>query len=468
MAVILLTNPPCSLSERYGALAAAGSTLPQLGLASLAAVLRQDGHRVTVCDCSAAGVSLEDLARLAQRVRPDVLGVSAVTFTVARAAEAARTVKRALPGVVAVLGGPHATALPEETLAAFPEFDLIVRGEGEETIKDLLSALAAGRNAEAVEGLALRKDGKVLRTPDRAPVSRLDALPFPAWDLLPGFPRRYRPALFRYRRLPAAHAVTSRGCPHACVFCDCAVFGRKVRAHSAQYMAAYAEHLSRSFAVREIAFEDDQFLFSKTRAEEFCRRLLQKNPGLLFSANCRADAVDDLALLRLLRRAGFRQVSLGVESGDPDVLSRSGKGLALPAVAQAVGLLRRADIEARGFFVLGLPGETEKSLEATRRFIKKTPFSDINVFLCTPFPGSALYAELRAQGAPLPEFSAMNTVSPAFLPEGMTAQRLARARAKLLREFYCRPGTAAAHAARLAASPGALLRAAQTATALLK
>src|SRR3990172_4234056 len=209
-----------SLEERYGKFAEAGSTMPSLGLLSLASVARKAGIDAHIVEAAgrnlSIGATLDELAG----IKPDLVGITATTLSIFNANETARAVHKMDPGTVTVVGGPHVSAVPEETLARFPDFDMAVLGEGEETLVELLRALSDGRDLSTVAGLAIRADGGVKVTGHRAMIKDLDSLPFPAWDLLTDFPGAFRPAPFRYRKLPAATLVTSRGCPNRCIFCD--------------------------------------------------------------------------------------------------------------------------------------------------------------------------------------------------------------------------------------------------------
>ncbi|MBU2490384.1 MAG: B12-binding domain-containing radical SAM protein [Proteobacteria bacterium] len=453
MASVFLATPPASLGERYGALASAGARLPSLGLLCVAAVLARAGHGVKIVDAAAAGLSMDQVVARARKFAPDVAGVSATTAFAARAGEMAGKIQAAVPGVRTALGGPHASACPEKVLEENPALDFAVFGEGEETFLDLVETLAAGRGPAGVPGLAFR-DGPAIRKNAPRPLIRdLDALPFPAWELLPGFPKAFRPAAFKFRRLPAAHAVTSRGCPHGCVFCDRSVFGRRTRFHSPGWVLEMVERLSGRFGVRELALEDDRFLADPGRAAAICEGLLSRGRRLSFSVAARADQMDDPALLSLLARAGCWQVSLGVESGDPEVLARTCKGISLDQVRGAAARAKKAGLSVKGYFILGLPGETLATLARTLDFACELPLDDASAFFLTPFPGTEIFAEADRWGTLDPDFSRMNELWPVFTPHGLSRQELSRAARRFAARFYLRPRVVAGYARRAAANP---------------
>ncbi len=450
---IFLATPPATLGERYGALAPAGARLPSLGLLSVAGVLAREGFRVEIADAAASGQSREEVLARARDFAPDVVGLSAVTAFAGRAGELAAGLKALLPGVRVALGGPHASACPERTLTDHPALDFAVIGEGEETFPDLVRALAAGRAPALVPGLAFRENGRIALSAPRPLIRDLNSLPLPAWELLPGFPGAFRPAAFKFRRLPAAHAVTSRGCPHGCVFCDRSVFGRRTRFHSPGWVLDLVDRLAGRFGVREIALEDDRFLADPDRAAAVCEGLLARNRPVSFSIAARADQMDDPALLALLARAGCWHVSLGVESGDPEILARTGKGITLDQARAAAERASRAGLAVKGFFILGLAGETPETLERTIRFACELPLSDASAFFLTPFPGTQIHAEAERWGTLDPDVSRMNELSPVFVPHGLTPRDLTRAARRFAARFYLRPRIVAGYARRMAENP---------------
>lgn len=454
MARIFLATPPHPAALRYGPLAAAGSNLPSLGILSLASVCEAAGHRVALADAVAEGLGKEEVIARVAAFSPDVLGLSATTPVMAGAGSLALAIRRRFPGLFIVLGGPHATALPDETLSAFPAFDAVVMGEGEAAFLDLVSALASKRPFSGVPGLAIRVGGAISRTVSRPAISDLDSLPFPAWHLLPGFPGAFRPAVFNCRKSPSAHCVTSRGCNGACTFCDRSVFGRTPRFHSAFYMADLAEMLALRHGVRELVFEDDQFLADPERIEAFCRNLLNRRLKLVWSAGARAGAVKDEGLLNLMKRAGCWRLSFGLESADEEVLKRACKGISPSVMRWAVTLTRKAGMEAKGFFILGLPGETEISMERTISFAQSLPLSDCAVFFATPFPGTALFD----RKGPLSDFSSMNLLTPHPFEGGPGRDALMSAQRRFARAFYLRRASIIRYLGRAVKSPGGALR----------
>jgi len=464
---ILFATPPVSREACYGDLKDAGSAAPALGLLMLAARARELGHEVGVLDGVAMQLDADAFhARLAA-FAPEVLALSATTFTVAAAGAVAAEVKRQRSATLILIGGPHVSAVPAETMGRFAVFDVAVIGEGEATLAELLAALGDGRPLTAVAGLVVRESGGLQSTAPRAPIANLDTLPLPAWEVLDGFPQRYAPAPFKVRQLPAASLVSSRGCPNRCLFCDRSVFGDFCRFHSAESVVAMVRHLHERFGVREICFEDDTFVTHRPRLVEICTRLIDLNLDVTWNCLARVNQVT-AENLALMRRAGCWQVSFGIESGSQQVLDLIGKNATLAQIREAVAMTRANGLRAKGFFILGHPGETRETLRETIDFALELPLNDISVSLMTPFPGTELHRRAAEFGTMNPDWARMNLLTPAFIPHGLMADDLLAAQRELLRRFYLRPRAFADYAGRLLRQPSLALPLLRGGLALLR
>ncbi len=257
---IVLVNPPYlfwSPGKNY--LRPFIGTLAPLGLLSLAAVLREKKYTVKIIEGTAPHLPLEHIVDAVVREEPAFVGFSCTTASVDNGARIAQAVKQRRPGIRTLVGGPHVTALPEETLRRCRGFDYGIVGEGETALPELLAALDAGETPENIENAVFRQGESARANPRRRLLENLDLLPFPAYDLLPGFPRQYTPALFNYVNGPAASLVSSRGCPQRCTFCDRSVFGTRYRCLSEDYLLDLISYLKKQFGVRHLVFVDDQF-----------------------------------------------------------------------------------------------------------------------------------------------------------------------------------------------------------------
>lgn len=443
------------MAARYGGLSHAGSLLPPLNVALLAAVAREAGHTVSLLDCEAQLWSPEESAKRILELTPDLVGVTATTTSVVPAGKLLGLIRQGHAGVRTCIGGVHVSCAAEETLDRFPALDTCVVGEGERTLLELASAIEHGGDLGRVAGLVFRRGDSYVRTAPRPYLTseELDRLPWPAWDLLPDLARTYRPALHSFRRLPCSSLITSRGCPGRCTFCDRTVFGNRIRGFSAGYLLGMVRHLVERYGIREIIIHDDNFLTMRKRLIEFCERLIDTGPRVAWSCNGRVDMVTP-EILALMRRAGCLHIAYGIESGSQAILDVVDKGVTLEQIRKAVAWTREAGIEPRGYFLIGVPGETRETLAATHDFLMTLPLSDIQMSLFTPHPGTELTSKLRASGKFSPDWERDGGWHVTYVPDGLTAADLAETQKRCLHDFYLRPRTVLRYANRFAWSPG--------------
>jgi radical SAM superfamily enzyme YgiQ (UPF0313 family) len=440
------------MEERYGSLAGAGSSLPSLGILFLAAMTRQHGFPTVLVDAAATNLGPESLLTCVKNERPDVLGLSATTFSIYHAAAFASRVRELLPDIKVIIGGPHVSAAPVETMQRFPEFDVAVIGEGEETIIELLKALDSSSPLETISGIVLRCEGNIVTTGRRDFLTNLDQLPYPAWDILDGFPDRYPPATFKVKKLPAASLVTSRGCPNRCIFCDRSVFGSNCHAFSAEYVVGMIRHLVEQFGIRELSFEDDTFITFKKRLVAICQGIIDLGLDISWTCLGRVNSID-ADILALMKKAGCWQISFGIESGSQEILTAIHKNVTLEQIQRAVNLCHEAGIFSKGFFIVGHPGETRETLKMSLDFALQLPLDDISVTMLTPFPGTEIYERAAEFGTFDSDWSRMNLLNTVFIPHGLTHEILEQYQRDILKQFYLRPRIIIGYLRRLAANP---------------
>lgn len=459
---VLLLAPPTTGEERYGELAVAGSYLPPLGLAYLAAAVRHR-HEVRILDAEVLGMSRHEVIDEVLRWGPDVLGVTVVTPALAAAVDICGAVKARLPETHVVVGGPYPSACPLEALSC-EAVDSVVVGEGERTFDDLLSRLESGRPFDDVAGVAFRRAGKPVLGAARERVEALDDLPWPARDLLPM--ERYRPSPLHYRVLPAFSVVCGRGCPWRCTFCSCAkVFRGRFTVRSPAHVAAEVRALVEERGAKEVLFWDDTFGLTRDWTLELCERLAPLRIG--WSAWMRVDLVEG-DVMKAMARAGCWHVSYGVESGNQRVLDGIRKGFRLAQVKEAFRLTRDAGMEARGTFILGMPGDTWDTMMETIQLAIDVRADYAQFQYLTPYPGTELWDSLATLGVRLTEDPAKHTIwFPVFVPHGVTEAQLREAHRLAHRRFYLRPRYVLERLARLR-SPRDLARYARGALAVLR
>ena len=436
---VVLINPPISQMDRYGKLAPLGNHLPNLGLAYLAAYLRQNGVTVSILDAAALGYSIEKTARMTAEKLPLIAGLTATTMSVGRAAALASKIKQYSPDTMIVLGGPHITGAPVETMETYRSIDYGVLGEGELTVQELFQKLKAGEPPEEVDGLIFRHKGKLVRTRPRALIPDLDRLPMPAWDLLPDLAVHYRPSPQSILRLPSSILCTSRGCPYRCAFCDRSVFGNVYRGHSPQRIYDMMALLSTGYGIRDISFHDEMFFVSEKNLVELCQLIRRNDLDITWSCQTRANLTPSDFSLRLMKEAGCWQLQFGLESGSNEMLRRMQKDLSVEDYQQAIARTSAAGIRTKAFIMLGYPGETEDTLAETEKFVLESDLNDIMIGFFTPYPGIEARQDLERHGTIVGGYEKQSAHFVSFVPNGLSQDALVKARNHIYRRFYLRP-----------------------------
>ncbi|MGV8081311.1 MAG: B12-binding domain-containing radical SAM protein [Syntrophales bacterium] len=419
-------------------MAAVANRMAPLGLLSIAAWLEREGHEVSVLDCLGPGAvpDGEANARTILAFRPDMVGFSTTTSSFLDGHALAIRLKEADPRIRTVFGGVHVSAIGGALLERFGAIDYLCPGEGEVT----LAALAGGEDPAGIDGLIRRDGERVVAGEDRKALEDLDRLPFPAYHLLRGFPRGYNLPLFSYIRTPGATMVTSRGCPYRCSYCDRSVFRQSYRVNSPEYIHEHLRYLRRDFGVRHVNIYDDLFTAHRPRIAELCRLLRSRPLGIQFNCAVRAGHTDR-ELLGMLREAGCLMVSVGVESGEPELLARHKAGVTLEEIRETVALIRESGLRVKGLFMMGLPGETEESIRKTSDFCLSLRLDDMNMAKFTPFPGAPVWGGIRAEGTFEEDWPLMNCLNFVFVPRGIASRdRLDELYNRHVKRFYTDPG----------------------------
>lgn len=409
--------------------------MPPTGICSIAAYLQQRGVETVILDAYARPRSTDDMLAVALAHEPDVVGFSVTTSSFLDAYDIASGLKARQPELPLIFGGVHVSAMGEALLRRFPMVDFGATGEGEETMTELLEG---GMDApDRVPGLLYRDGGEVLYTGDRKTLVDLDALPFPAYEKLPGFPRAYHLAIFNYGKAPSTSTVTSRGCRYKCSYCDRSVYKSTFRYNSAEYIYEHVRHLRERFGIRHVTFYDDLFTYKRERVVELCTRLIDKPLGVTFACDVRVNHIDQ-ELARLLKGAGCFQVAFGIESGDPEILKSHRRDPRVERVREVATLLRETGVKVKGLFMMGLPGEDEAAIRRTMDLAISLPLDEVNVSKFTPFPGAPLFEEVRKLGTFNEDWRRMNCMNFVFVPEGMTEERLEMLYSEFIVRFYNR------------------------------
>jgi radical SAM superfamily enzyme YgiQ (UPF0313 family) len=498
---ILFVNPPAPdggiwirSQHRVGRRSREGMIWPQVGLAQMAALFPD--LRVEVVDAIPSGMDWETFERLLEEKRPRYY-VTQVTAPTLRNDMYGAFLARSM-GARTIAFGTHVTPVPRQTMRPFPSLDFVLRGEPELTLRELVDTLErespeplptgsdtqklwpdvdpafaarlerlfaetdpdwqpawARPGAEAtrlgrIKGLVWRQRGEVVVNPDRPLIRNLDDLPLPRHDLLPL--KKYRAPMVRG---PYSFAVTSRGCPANCRFCIKHVsYGRSVRFRSPENILAELEYLV-DLGVRSVHMYADLFTVSRNQVMGLCELILERELPLRWTCNSRVDFVD-AEMLDLMGRAGCWMISWGIESGSERILRRCKKGIKPEQVEQALRWAKDAGILNWGYFIIGLPGETEESIRETIRFSKRLPLDLALFHIAAPHPGSPFFFEVVEKGWFRPgtqwEQVDMDRSTVLDYPE-LRAEELERWAQRAFREWALRPGPMLTYLRMLLKSP---------------
>jgi radical SAM superfamily enzyme YgiQ (UPF0313 family) len=447
---ILFVYPPISVSERYGKkVSEVGGNLPPLGVAYLAAYAREKGYTVGLIDAVVDDYTVASLVHKVLEIKPRVVGISALTPNYFRALRFAKELRKKNKDIMIILGGPHATIMPIECMKTRC-FDMLVYGEGELTIVEVLSCFKKNNwdkdkfleDYEAlgsINGVVYRdSDRNIKITAQRERIADLDELPMPAWDLLPM--HKYLPMANQYKRKPVANLIVIRGCPFNCSFCSSSqFFGRKVRSMSPGRVMELIVHLKKKYGAKEISFWDDMLTINKPWLHKLCDLMIKARLNMTWTCLARVDSVD-YELLAHMKKAGCWNIFFGFESGSQELLDNIGKGITIEQIEKANALCKKIGIEVRASFMLALPGETPELGRKTIEFAKKLNSDYTQFSITTPYPGTRLYAEAKKYGSLKKSFSEYHGWKAVFVPFGYkNAKQIEDLEKQAMREYYMRP-----------------------------
>ena len=430
---VCLINPPRIHPKGWGT----PTVYQPIGIAYVAAVL-EDLHKVSIIDAPTegwrnlvsidetncrVGLNNEDIADRIKRWSPDIVGINVPFSGWSKAAfDVASVVKSVDKDILTVLDGLHPSARPVECLSN-PNVDFVVRGEAEYAMLELVGALEQGKTDELdkIEGIGFIKKGKQALTIPRPEIQDLDSLPFPARHLLPMdiyFEAVKENPIRGIIRKRYAIMITSRGCPHECIFCsNHIVMGRKWRGRSPENVVDEIEQLVNTYSIKQIDFFDDNMTLIKKRAVKICDLIMERKLDIEWyvPTGVRVDTLDE-ELLRKMKSSGCKGIRFAPESGVQRVVTEViKKNLDLKDVEKAVVLAKKVGIKTGIFFILGLIGETKEDMEETIKYaykLRKLGAANFHFSIATPLYGTELYEQAKLGG---------------FLKEGFSDEALARA-----------------------------------------
>ncbi len=437
MSRILLVNPPSAIGVYdESKIRVAITSAPFVTLASLAGALLEDGHEVRISDLMVEASPARAYRAELESFRPGFVGITFTTPLYPEAEELAAMAKAALPDVVTMCGGVHATTLPEEVLES-GSFDIAVLGEGEQTIREI----CGGTDPGLVRGVAFGRGSCFTRTQARELIEDLDDLPLPAWQLYDL--SRYRSPHIASRRNPVGYMETNRGCNHHCTYCSQNVFGHEVRSKSTNRVVDEMFRML-DLGFRDIHIKDNNFTADISRAREVCRLLIDRGFDAPWALPTGVNVHDvDGEFFNLAKKAGLYQVAFGIESGSAGILEKVAKRQTPEEVRRAVNLASDAGIETVGFFMMGLPGDTEETMEESIRFARSLPLTYAKASMTLPFPSSALYRQIESEGRILSrDWTRYNfhSTGDVWEHDNLDWETIGHYYARFHRKFYFRPG----------------------------
>ena len=377
---------------------------PPLGILLLAAYLetKNENVEIEVLDCQAKQLDWDDLKRHIESTQPDVVAPGALAtcnvYTCVRTVELAKKVNQ---DILTVVGGQHFSALAQDSLEAYPEIDVVVRGEGEQSFADLVQAAGEKSSLSRIDGISFRHNGRIVHNPPRPLIENLDDLPFPGYHFVEDIIGKYHFKMMVGSEAGYALIEGSRGCPHRCTFCSQWKHWAGVyRAKSPKRIADEMEFCYRNYGIRFLWLTDDNFGLSR-RTDELCDEIADRGLAdeIMWFMQVRCDdIVKHKDILPKMRKAGNHWVLVGLESGNPATLDSFNKGIRPEDSKTAMDLLKENDIFAQATMIIGDRKDTTQSISKLREFVDDVD-PDLAIFMIlTPFPGTELYETAKRNG----------------------------------------------------------------------
>lgn len=432
---------------KYGGVRGHGGKQIPLNLCYLAAYAREKHPSWTfrILDAEAEGLSHEQTVQQAVDENPDVIGITANTCVFDSILDLTLMLKQRLPEVKIVLGGPHPSALPQNTLADAP-VDFAVMGEGELTFEELLVALDKNREEfQDIQGLVYRTPaGEIIVNAPRPLTEDLDQFPFPARDLVNN-DLYFAPPTKSVGTGPSTLISTSRGCPCNCGFCSAQnVWTRRLRVRSPKNVVDELQECVEKYKISTFNFADEFFTAIKPRAMEICAMILERGLKIRWVCSARAQQLDE-ETLRAMKRAGCRELSFGIESGNQNILSLMQKGTDLEEIRRVIKRTKKVGLKTHAGYIIGYPGETEETIQDTVNFARELNTDIAAFWIASPLPGSDLYLLAKQKGylrtdAKWADYSPLSNNRQVMQLPNLSPERVRFLHRKALRQYYFRPG----------------------------
>ncbi|MBF0472797.1 MAG: radical SAM protein [Nitrospirae bacterium] len=408
---------------------------PPLGLGYLATVLKNNNVDVTLLDAQALNMSEQQMEQYFIEQKFDIIGITSTTWQLAGAIKCCQISKKVNSNTLTLMGGVHPTFYPKETLG-FNDIDIIVRGEGEITLQELISQIDKKLPLNDINGIAFKHNGEIIITSNRQPIEDLDSIPFPDRNL---FKKDYYKCYTTVvRQKPCFSIVSSRGCHFKCNFCSSPDFWQKQRLRSPKNIVDEIEMLVNNLGAKEIMFVVDTFNATLEHAKELCQEIIDRKLKISWRTNARVYPIDE-ELVKLMKRAGCWLVYYGVENGNPEMMKKIGKAITPEKVIRAFDITEKAGIRTFAYFIIGLPGETEQSIKETIALQKKI-HPDFMVYgKPMIFPGTRLYEIAVSQGIASPVADGQYYTVPYYITKEMTEEVMDKYIKSVFKNHYLNP-----------------------------
>lgn len=408
--------------------------LPPTDLMYLAGMAEAGGCECRIRDYTLKNSTQGQFTTDLNEFKPDYLLLSITTPTIYADLEICSFAKKLLPKLKIIAKGAHFLKFNREVLEAFPELDIIIRGEAEVTFQEIVS----GKDLAGIKGITWRGPNGILNNPDRPFIENLDTLPFPSRHLVDN--KLYtRPDNGK----PQAVIKTSRGCPYNCFFCLASpVYGSRARFRSPENILKEIKLCMEQYKIRDFLLWSDIFTLDKKWVMDLCNLVIESRLGFNWAANTRTDTIDiDIAML--MKKSGCSLVSVGVESGNQEILDKIGKGVKIEGIKNAFGIFKKAGLLTFAYYIIGLPWETEDTVKDTIKLSIELDSDFANFFVAAPFPGTRFFdyaVENNLFEANGKDVYKTVYYSPVVKGHHLSKKDIDRLYREAIRRFYLRPG----------------------------
>ncbi len=440
----LLVNPPFLTS--FGIKESGGHAMP-LGLMYVASYVRKyvPGIQPQILDCESDALTDDQIEKRLSECHADFLLLTVPTPTVNSCKRISDMAKKANPSCKVVWGGLHPTVFPKECVS-HPSVDFAVIGEGEQVIRELVEHVIHGKkDFSDVKGIAYKNDaGDVFQTGMQELIQDIDSIPFPAYDLIEVRKYHTAPSKKLSNSESTMNIMTSRGCAFDCIHCiSKTTWRRKMRYRPPQNVADEMEYCVKTFGVKEFNFMDDLFGINEKRVIDVCAEIKRRNLGVKWVAFARTDTVTE-PMLKAMKEAGCVKISMGIESGNQEVLNKMRKSLRLEQVRKGIKLMKKHGFEVHSSFMLGNVGDTEETIRDTINFAKELDLDNATFFITSPYPGTDLYGISMNEGfvtpnTPWESFVPLGNQQPLLVQSAVPYEKLIQLQKQAFKEFYLRP-----------------------------